>query len=170
MLFRSLAGAICDVRSDYPHAVLDRPGSVNVPRLRDKLRASSRRRETVVCGHEKDRCTLSGHESRRLEIVGVVANNDAERQRSNLKDWNLAASRKDRPIDARIQLAVQADDRPSLKDRRGAEEPAPIGQLCESNYRRDGAAREGRKHGVEPAGVRVDRELGGMFTVVSQST
>lgn len=101
---------------------------------------------------------MSSHESRRLEIVGVVANNDAKRQLFNLEDWNLAASLIDRPIDGRIQLAMQAGDRPSLKERRGVVEPASIRQFCESNYCRDGVACEGRKRGVEPAGVRGDGE------------
>src|SRR5438046_10162866 len=83
----------------------------------------------TVTGEARD---SSGHESRRLEIVGVVANNDTERQLSNLEDRNLAASLIDRPIDGGIQLAIQADDGPPVKDRRG------------SNYCRDGVACEGR--------------------------
>jgi hypothetical protein len=65
--------------------------------------------------------------------------------------------------------AIQAGDRPSLEDGRGVVEPAPICQLCESHYGRDGVAREGRKRGVEPTGVRGDCELGGMSTVVRQT-
>jgi hypothetical protein len=78
--------------TDPSHAVLDGSGDITIPGLRHKLSASPFRREIVVCRHEEGRRTTSRHESRRLEIVGVVANNDAEREISNLKDRYLAAS------------------------------------------------------------------------------
>jgi len=69
-----------------------------------------------------------------------------------------------------MQLAIQADDRPSLKDRRGVVKPVPIRQFCESNDCRDGVACEGRKHGVESTGVRGDRELCGISSIVRQAS
>src|SRR5262249_11746612 len=113
---------------------------------------------------------LSGHKPRGLEIVGVIANDDAKFQLSCLKDWNFTAGLVDRPADRRIQLAIQAHYRSSLKDRCGVVEPAVVSQLGESNDRRHRIAGEGAKYGIELTSLRGNRVLAGIFTVVRQSS
>jgi len=61
------------------------------------------------------RGSLRSHDSRWLEIVGVVADDDSECQVANLEDRNLVTSFIDRLVGRRIQLAIQTDDRSTLE-------------------------------------------------------
>jgi hypothetical protein len=88
-----IAGAACDIGTDDPHAVFRRPGNVCVPRVSDNVRFL--RGETVVRRHEDRGRTQAGHDSRRLGMVGVVADDDAERQAVNTEDRDPLAG----PID-----------------------------------------------------------------------
>src|SRR3954468_5867124 len=71
-------------------------------------------------------------------------------------------------MDCRMQLAIQACSRPSLKDSRGVVEAAAVREFCKSNDRGDCVAGEGREHGVEPG--RGDRGMGGAWGGVSGGT
>src|SRR5690606_11710201 len=86
-------------------------------------RPALRGRKTVVCRNEYRGCALVGHYSRRLEIVGVVADHDAEGKPMNRKHWQLLAVMINRPVDRRIYLTIDTDDGSVLPYRRRVVQP-----------------------------------------------
>lgn len=67
-----------DIGANHPDAVFRRQGDVDVPRIRDHIRFLWRK--TVIRGDEQCRRSLRNQASRELRKVGVVADEDAERQ------------------------------------------------------------------------------------------
>ena len=61
--------------------------------------------------------SMRGHDFGWPVVVRVVADDYPERQVANLEDRHLVSSFVDRFVDRRIQLAIDADDQPSVKDR-----------------------------------------------------
>jgi len=66
----------------------------------------------VVCRDKQGCRALSGHVSRELGMVRVVANNDAGCQLFHPENGNLASSLIDGMVDGPMQLAIQPNNGP----------------------------------------------------------
>jgi hypothetical protein len=109
---------------------------------------------------------LVGNDPSRLGIVAVVADDDPERQVADGEDRDPITGPIDQLADCGVQLAIQADDRSSMKDRGRVVQVTRGRHFGEPHNRRHCAARERRQHRFELLAFHVDRHIRGAWGVV----
>ena len=158
-----------DIGPDDPHVVRDRRRHVDSPGLGHELRSALPPGQGVVAGDEERRCTARGHLIGELRKVRVIADRDAERQRTHPEHRHVAPGVIDRLTDGRMQLPVDAGDCTSMKDGCGVVKETIFAELRETQDRGRDVAREGSQDGVELTSSDGYREAGGIFDLIGQA-
>src|SRR5215469_12008032 len=154
------------MRADNPGTVLSSPGDVGMARLGVQFWSCPPRWEAVVRWHKQDPGSLNRHLTGRLWIVGVVANNYAERQLSRAKYWSLRTSSVNRPANGRVQLSIQTGHPAFVKDQGRIVEGAVSCKFSEANDRRNRITCNAFESRSELLAVAPHSEPRGVFAVI----
>lgn len=124
-------------------------------------------RQLVVARDEQDRGALAGHHVCRLAVVGVVADDDAEREIVAPEHWQLVARGVDRSTNGRMELAIDANAGTSAEDGGGVVETPVNPQLGEPDN--DGHGIAGDRLKLVGDVARRDRDGCGISDVIGET-
>ncbi len=111
-----------DVSRYHGQAILDRPGDLSAPS--PSYYIGLVKRQAVVRGNEKNSRPFGCHDSGRLDIIGVIADDDAKCQRSKRKGWQFVTCIIDRVANRWIRFSISTEYLTAVKNN------SCIGRCC----------------------------------------